>query len=261
MPPGNDGGTRPGQPADVLLPRGTAAAGPAWQGGGLSPGAVAGSLLGGLGGVAGLASRGRDVLVGQGRTLRSALDGWADTVLRALVVRVVDAVVATVDLTDLVRRHVDLDALARQLDVDSIVRRVDLDAVATRLDVAAMVARVDPADVIARIDLDEVVARVDLDSAAARLDLERLVSRVDPDRVVERVDLDAAIARLDLVALARQIIDGVDLPEIIRSSTGTLATDAVRSVRSETLRADDAVAGFMDRLLRRSPGSAAPVRP
>lgn len=193
--------------------------------------------------------------------MQSALDRWTENVLRSLVVRVVDAVVATIDLTDLVRRHVDLDALAGELDVEAIVRRVDLDAVAARLDVAAVVARVDPTEVIARIDLDEVVARVDLDAAAARLDLERLVVRIDPDRVVERVDLDAAIARLDLVALARQIIEGVDLPEIIRSSTGTLATDAVRSVRSETMRADEAVAGFVDRLLRRSTARGAPVLP
>ncbi|WP_217991539.1 hypothetical protein [Blastococcus aggregatus] len=191
----------------------------------------------------------------------STLDGWLETALRALVPRVVDALVASVDLTDLVRRHVDLDALAGHLDVEALVRRVDLDALAAELDVAAVVARVDPAPVVARIDLDEVVARVDLDAVAARLDLERLLARVDPDTVVARVDLDAVIARIDLVALAREVIDAVDLPEIVRSSTGTMATDAVRSVRSETMRADDAVAGFVDRLLRRPPGRGAPVLP
>ena len=242
---------------DVLFLRGTTAAEGAWRAGRPARKAISSLLVG----VVDLGWRGREVVADQGRTARSAVDRWSENLLRTLVVRVVDAVVATVDLTDLVRRHVDLDALAGELDVEAIVRRVDLDAVAARLDVAAVVARVDPAEVIARIDLDEVVARVDLDAAAARLDLERLVARIDPDRVVERVDLDAAISRLDLVALAREIIDGVDLPDIIRSSTGTMATEAVRSVRSETTRADDAVAGFVDRLLRRSPSSAAPVLP
>ncbi|MFQ1002636.1 hypothetical protein [Modestobacter sp. SSW1-42] len=205
-----------------------------------------------LAGVLDLGRRGREVLAVQGRTVRSALDRSTDDVLRFLVLRVVDVLVSTVDLTDLVRQHVDLDALAAEVDVEALVRRVDL---------AAVVARIDPDEVVARIDLDAVVARVDLDEAATRLDLERLVARVDPDRVVERVDLDAAVARLDLVALAREVVDGIDLPEIIRSSTGTLATDAVRSVRSETRRADDAVAGLVDRLLGRSPVSSAPVLP
>jgi hypothetical protein len=243
--------------ADVALLRGTAAAERAWQAGRPLRDAT-GSLLGGL---ADLGVRGSQVLVQQGRAARAAMDAWGEALLRSLVVRVVGAVVATVDLTDLVRRNVDLDALVGQLDVEAVVRRVDLDAAAARLDVASVVSRVDLDELIARIDLDEVVSRVDLDAAAARLDLERLLARIDPDTVVARVDLDAVIARIDLVALAREIIEGVDLPEIVRSSTGTMATDAVRSVRAESMRADDAVAGFVDRLLRRSPPGRAPVLP
>ena len=88
-----------------------------------------------------------------------------------------------------------------------------------------------------------IVERVDLDAAAARL---------DADRVVARVDLDAVVARLDLVGIAQTVIDAIDLPEIVRESTGALSSDAVRAVRVETRRADDRIAGVFDRLLRRS---------
>jgi len=88
-----------------------------------------------------------------------------------------------------------------------------------------------------------VIDRVDLDAVAARL---------DADRVVARVDLDAVVARLDLVGIAQTVIDAIDLPEIVRESTGALSSDAVRAVRVETRRADDRIAGVLDRLLRRS---------
>jgi hypothetical protein len=78
------------------------------------------------------------------------------------------------------------------------------------------------------------------------------VARVDADRVVARVDLDAVVARLDLVGIAQSVIDAIDLPEIMRESTGALSSDAVRAVHAESRRADDRIAGLFDRLLRRS---------
>ena len=87
-----------------------------------------------------------------------------------------------------------------------------------------------------------VVARVDLDAVAAR---------VDPKPVVTRVDLDAAVARIDIVGIAREVIAAIDLPEIVRDSTGALSSDAVRTVRAEGAQADEVVAGFVDRVLRR----------
>ncbi len=63
--------------------------------------------------------------------------------------------------------------------------------------------------------------------------------------------VDAVIARIDLIALADQVIDGVDLPAIIRASTTTVTADVMTDVRSQGERADDAVAGFVDRMLGR----------
>lgn len=89
-----------------------------------------------------------------------------------------------------------------------------------------------------------------------QIDLTALVrERVDIDAIVADVDIDAIIARIDLIGLADQIIDGVDLPAIIRESTGTVTAEVMTDVRTQTARADDVVAGFVDRMLGRQPGS------
>ncbi len=86
-----------------------------------------------------------------------------------------------------------------------------------------------------------------------QIDLTALVrERVDVDAIVADVDIDAIIARIDLIGLADQIIDGVDLPAIIRESTGTVTAEVMTDVRTQTARADDVVSGFVDRMLGRS---------
>ncbi|HTY29369.1 MAG TPA: hypothetical protein VMD51_14675 [Mycobacterium sp.] len=92
-----------------------------------------------------------------------------------------------------------------------------------------------------------------------QIDLTALVrERVDIDAIVADVDIDAIIARIDLIGLADQIIDGVDLPAIIRESTGTVTAEVMTDVRTQTARADDVVSGFVDRMLGRTPQPQAP---
>ena len=225
----------------------------------------------------------------QGRALRAQ---WAVLLARTaghVAREVVAVVLPALDLTTLVLKHVDLDRIAAALDLDAAVARVDLDAAVARVDIGpivdrvdldgivarvdldAAVARVDIGAIVDRIDLDAVAARIDIEAIAARLDLDRLAAgldvtavvdrvdldavaaRIDADRVVARVDLDAVVAQLDLVGIAQSVIDAIDLPEIVRESTGALSSDAVRAVRTESRRADDRVAGLFDRLLRRNP--------
>ena len=76
----------------------------------------------------------------------------------------IGAVLDRLDLTELVRERVDLDAL---------VAGVDLNAAAARLDVAAVLDRLDLTTLVReRVDLDALVAGVDL-KRRARLDLAR----------------------------------------------------------------------------------------
>jgi uncharacterized protein YjbI with pentapeptide repeats len=148
-----------------------------------------------------------------------------------------------VDLTAVVLQRVDLDAL-----VTAVLDRVDLTAVVLqRVDLDALVTAV-----LDRVDLTAVVLqRVDLDALVTAV-----LDRVDLTAVVlQRVDLDAlvnaVIAHVDLIGLAEEVIDGVDLPEIIRESTGSMASDAVRGARLQGIAADEAVGRAVDRLLLR----------
>jgi len=172
----------------------------------------------------------------------------------------VDAVVARVDL-DAVLDRVDVNAIAAKLDLDAVLDRVDVDAiaakldldlVAARLDLDTLVDKVDVSRVIDRVDLDAIVARVDLDRAVGRVDLDAVVARVDLDRAVDRVDVDRVIARTDLAGLARYVVQEIDLPGLLRASTGSVSSEMVRSVRDQGADADRAVERIVDRLLHRA---------
>ena len=157
----------------------------------------------------------------------------ATALLDVLVPLVTTELLLRLDLTGIVERYVDLDRLVSRVDVDAIARRLDLDAVVRRLDLMRIVRE--------RVDLDALVATVDLDAAARRL------------------DVDAVIDRIDLVGIAETVIAEVDLPEIIRESTGAVASDTVRGVRMQGISGDEAVGRAVDRLrLRRRRPEAEP---
>ncbi|MFL6131989.1 MAG: hypothetical protein ACJ72A_04280, partial [Nocardioidaceae bacterium] len=67
----------------------------------------------------------------------------------------------------------------------------------------------------------------------------------------------------DLVALARDVIAQLDLPEIIRESTGSMASDTVRGARMQSISGDEALSRIIDRLSmrrwRRGHADASPV--
>jgi hypothetical protein len=118
--------------------------------------------------------------------------------------------------------------------------------------VAALLARIDLTRMVKeQVDLNEVVAAVDLDKAVERLDL---------NAVLARLDLDALIDRIDLPGLAEGVIAEVDLAEIIRQSTGSVASDTVQGVRLQGISGDEAVGRAVGRLrlrLSRKDGVAA----
>jgi hypothetical protein len=65
------------------------------------------------------------------------------------------------------------------------------------------------------------------------------------------VDVEAVLDRLDLAAIARQVLEAIDLPGILRESTGAVSSQAARVVRTEGMHADESVSRFIDRVLRR----------
>ena len=114
-----------------------------------------------------------------------------------------------------------------------------------------------------RVDIDAIAQRIDLDAIADRIDLDRIVARIDIDAIVAGVDLNAIVDRLNVVGLAEEVINEIDLPEIIRDSTGSMASQVVRDARIQSIDADEAVSRLVDRLLRRrrKRSTGAPVQP
>ena len=156
------------------------------------------------------------------------LDGWAARGLaeqrraQEVVTRAVRAVIAALAA-----------AVLDAIDPDQVVARVDLDRI---------IGRVDPNQIAARIDLNRIVERIDVDAIAARIDL---------DAIVARVDIDAIVARIDLPGLTEQVIEEVDLGELIRESSSTMASETVDALRVQGMRADGLVNRVVDRILLR----------
>ena len=157
------------------------------------------------------------------------LDHWTPVI--------VEMVVSRLDLTGLVTRHVDIDDIVSGVDLDAAVARVDLDAA------------------VARVDLDAVVGLVDLDAA---------VNGVDIDAIAARIDLDAVIDRIDMIAIVEEVLATIDLPAIIRESSGSMASETVRGARMTGISVDDAISRSLERHLfrrRRPPTPPTPVTP
>lgn len=70
--------------------------------------------------------------------------------------------------------------------------------------------------------------------------------------MLDELDLTELVRqRVDLIGLANEVVDGIDLPAIIRQSTESVTTEVMTDVRTQGERADDVVSGFVDRLLGR----------
>ena len=136
---------------------------------------------------------------------------------------------------------------------EAIVQRVNVTAVVIdNVDLRAIVIRaLDSLDltdlVLSRVDLRRIV-----EDALDQLDLTQVVlDRVDLDAVVDAVELEPVIDRLPITDIAEYVIEQVDLPQIIRQSTGGVAADAMDAARLASYRTDVGVAQFVDRLIFR----------
>ena len=94
-----------------------------------------------------------------------------------------------------------------------------------------------------QLDLTAVVAeRVDINAVAAQIDV---------DAIAQRVDVIAILDRLDPDALTRYLVEEMDLPAIIQSSTGSIMSDTVHDVRMQSISADERLNRMVDAILLR----------
>jgi len=186
------------------------------------------------------------------REERPREEAAAESFIRLLVPQVVDAALDQVDVNRIVAERVNVEEVVELVDLDAVVARVDLNAVVEQVDLDRILERVDLSAVVDRLPLDEVIARTDVDDIVARVDLERVVDRIDVDAVAAKLDVEAVVRRLDLAAIAREVVDELDLPEIIRESMGSMTGETVGGIRVQSMNADRAISRLVDRLLQRS---------
>jgi hypothetical protein len=106
--------------------------------------------------------------------------------------------------------------------------------------------------ILDQVDLTQLaIDRIDIDRIVETIDLDQIIDRIDIDAIVARVDVNAIIDRVDLVAIADDVIGQIDLPELIRESTGAVTSETVRSVRMQSAEADLLVSRTVDRVLMR----------
>lgn len=186
------------------------------------------------------------------RVVGRLLDMWTPVIVEAVVTRLdlTDIVTRNVDIDEVVR-SVDLDAVIARIDADAIVRRIDLDAAVASLDLNAAAKELDIDAIASRLDIEALLAQIDLDRLVARLDLNAAATALDIDAVAGRLDLDALISRIDLVGLVEGVIAAIDLPAIIRESSGSVASQTVQSARMTGISGDEAVSRALDRYLFR----------
>jgi hypothetical protein len=186
-----------------------------------------------------------DVLVGGGAVAGDVIGRVADRL--AAAGRLITGGVSRLPLVE--------DRLGRPRALSLLAERGRRERSAAAADLQQAITALVPAitsAVLDRLDLTALVRdRVALDLLVAQVDIDAVAARVDVDAIARRVDVEAVVDRLDLVELANQVIGGVDLPEIIRESTGSISGGLVRGTRMQGFEADQAVSGFVGRLLRR----------
>jgi hypothetical protein len=100
--------------------------------------------------------------------------------------------------------------------------------------------------------VDTTLDQIDLTSLALeRIDMERILARVDVNELAARVDLAAMVERLDLAKIAEEVIEELDVGELIRDSTGSMATETVEGIRVQGMNADLFVSRLVDRAFGR----------
>ncbi len=128
-----------------------------------------------------------------------------------------------------------------------------VEVVLDRIDLTAIV--------VDRVDLDAVVERLDVDRIVDRVDLQRAIDRISINEIVARVDVQAIVDRMDVVGIAQGVIDELDIPELIRESTGAMSAETVDTIRLRGMDADRFIARVMDRVLSRKGDDGPPPAP
>jgi hypothetical protein len=135
------------------------------------------------------------------------------------------------------------------------VREAAQDAVASAVGLFSYTAQTaaklaqDTATSAMNATLDVVVPKVS-GAILSRLDLTQIVvDNVDVNKIAAAVNLEPIIDRVPITDIADYVIAEIDLPEVIRGSTGGIADQVMQAVRFKAISSDQSLARIVDRIL------------
>lgn len=135
------------------------------------------------------------------------------------------------------------------------VRDAAMDAVASAAGLVTYTAQsaaklaYDTASSAVNSTLDVVVPRV-TNAILRRVDITQIVvEHVDVNTIAAEVALEPIIDRIPIVEIADYVVEEIDLPEVIRGSTGGIAERVMQTVRFKAIESDVAVERLVDRIL------------
>jgi uncharacterized RDD family membrane protein YckC len=126
--------------------------------------------------------------------------------------------------------------------VPTVVDQIDVDEVARQIDVNRL---------LEDVDLDALLDRMDVDGLLDRIDVNRLLDRIDVDRLLDGIDVNRLLDRVDVPSIAAR----ADVGGLVAQSTGRVAGSTLDLARRWLVALDLVIMRFVNRVLRRRPGS------
>lgn len=98
-------------------------------------------------------------------------------------------------------------------------------------------------DAVVPTAVNAVVSRVNL--------TEIVVQHVDINAIVARADINPILDRVPMTEIADYVIEEIDLPSLVRESTGGVADDILGLLRFQAIETDNFITGIVDKVLFR----------
>jgi len=104
---------------------------------------------------------------------------------------------------------------------------------------------------ISKSVLDTVVP-VAVNAIVSRIDINEIVKEhVDVNEIVAQADITPILDRIPMTEIADYVIEEIDLPSLVRESTGGVADGLLGTLRFQAIQTDNFVSHIVDRILFR----------
>ena len=104
---------------------------------------------------------------------------------------------------------------------------------------------------ISKSVLDTVVP-VAVNAIVSRIDINEIVKEhVDVNEIVAQADITPILDRIPMTEIADYVIEEIDLPSLVRESTGGVADGLLGTLRFQAIQTDNFVSQIVDRILFR----------